>query len=129
MASIACCFIHLEARIEMLILLRRLLKRLKLLNTFEHIKCLRPEYVTKLRNSRENTPYGSYSQRSMSIGTMASSRNSRSHSQAFLEDATTSSPMLTTPTLTTKTLNAKKSAARRSTLAADSLAAENLTRK
>lgn len=57
MASIACCFIHLEARIEVLVMIRRVLKRLKLLNTFERIKCLTPEYITKLRRSRENNPY------------------------------------------------------------------------
>ena len=101
MASIACCFIHLEARIEVLIMIRRILKRLKLLNTFERIKCLTPEYITKMRRSREKTtPYNSR-QRSASCAASSYARDSlarpsssfvlpaahpRSYSQAFLHD-------------------------------------------
>lgn len=102
MASIACCFIHLEARIEVLIMIRRILKRLKLLNTFERIKCLTPEYITKMRRSREKNPYNNNSrQRSASCATSSYARNSlsrpassfvlpathpRSYSQAFIHD-------------------------------------------
>lgn len=100
MASIACCFIHLEARIEVLIMIRRVLKRLKLLNTFERIKCLTPEYITKMRRSREKTPYNNSRQRSASCATSSYARNSlsrpesslvlpvhpRSYSQAFLHE-------------------------------------------
>lgn len=53
LASIACCFIHEEARIQFLVIMYNFLKRFKCLSLFKWVKCLSSEYIHELKHSHD----------------------------------------------------------------------------